>query len=124
VSFAVPAKNSLTVLHKVKFLTKHNLTKQLDFTDPCFCGEGIQPENHVVNELNEHHLGHLFEWDGVEYASSLFFNQLNTTFDFWCVLFCRSGVGNNLGHKIFVSFKLVIHQYGAHMENCRMNRVP
>ena len=72
--------------------------------------------NHVVNELNEHHLGHHLEWESVEYAPSPLFNQPNMMFDFWLVLFCRVGVHDNLGHKISEFFKLVIHQYGSHAE--------
>jgi hypothetical protein len=40
----------------------------------------------MVDQLDEHDLGHLFEQEGVQYASPVFLNQVDAPLYLWHVL--------------------------------------
>ncbi len=53
----------------------------------------------MVDQLNEHDLGHLLELEGVQYASPTFLDQVNAPLYLWYVFFCYCGIPDKDGYQ-------------------------
>jgi hypothetical protein len=69
VGFAVGTERGTTVLLEVEAVPEHDFPWRKGFRDAGFCRKCIQPKHHVVDELNEDNLWHLFVWESVDARS-------------------------------------------------------
>ena len=56
-----------------------------------------------------HDLGHLLEWEGVQYASPAFLNQADAPLYLWHVFFCHCGIHNKDGYQYPELLKHAVH---------------
>ena len=79
--------------------------------------ERVEPQDHVVYQLDEDHLGHLFERKGVEDAAPPLLDYPDASLDFGHVFFGCGGIDVEARHQRPEFFKLVVHQYGTNHES-------
>lgn len=70
----------------------------------------------MVNQLNQHELGHFFIGEGVQNTSPSFFNETDAAFNLGDIFFCYRCVHHDDGDKILEALEFVVHEDGAYLE--------
>jgi hypothetical protein len=63
----------------------------------------------MVDQLDEHDLGHLLEQEVVQYASPAFLDHADVPLYLWHMYFCHCGIHNKDGYQDTELFKLVVN---------------
>ena len=107
--FAVGPKGGLAVLLKIQTVSEDNFLRQQGLGYAGFGWERVQPENGMINELDEYELRHFFERKGVQVPAAPFFDESDAALDLGNVLFCGGGVDVEVWYERPNLLKLVVH---------------
>ena len=84
---AVGPERGPTVLLKIQTVSEDDFSRRQGRGNAGFRRERVQPENGMINELDEYELRHFLERKGVQVPAAPFFDESDAALDLGNVLF-------------------------------------